>query len=102
MDFLEVGATFLGNHMSRREFGVWSNSQVLVLLDISFRRGGAKSQWSLGIQRQHGKDCCVLTPHLPVSFPVAEAYVSGMLFCLGIFLSFYLLTVLLACWENWR
>uniref|UniRef100_A0A2I3GV37 SID1 transmembrane family member 2 n=1 Tax=Nomascus leucogenys TaxID=61853 RepID=A0A2I3GV37_NOMLE len=32
----------------------------------------------------------------------SEAYVSGMLFCLGIFLSFYLLTVLLACWENWR
>ncbi|PNJ75817.1 SIDT2 isoform 15, partial [Pongo abelii] len=31
----------------------------------------------------------------------SEAYVSGMLFCLGIFLSFYLLTVLLACWENW-
>jgi len=25
-----------------------------------------------------------------------------MLFCLGIFLSFYLLTILLACWENWR
>lgn len=34
--------------------------------------------------------------------PLAEAYVGGMLFCLGIFLSFYLLTVLLACWENWR
>lgn len=32
----------------------------------------------------------------------AEAYVGGMLFCLGIFLSFYLLTILLACWENWR
>ncbi|XP_027419445.1 SID1 transmembrane family member 2 isoform X6 [Bos indicus x Bos taurus] len=32
----------------------------------------------------------------------SEAYVGGMLFCLGIFLSFYLLTVLLACWENWR
>lgn len=42
--------------------------------------------------------CCT---HL-VSLPVAEAYVGGMLFCLGIFLSFYLLTVLLACWENWR
>ncbi|OBS68427.1 hypothetical protein A6R68_03035 [Neotoma lepida] len=32
----------------------------------------------------------------------SEAYVGGMLFCLGIFLSFYLLTVVLACWENWR
>ncbi|XP_074072855.1 SID1 transmembrane family member 2 isoform X2 [Macrotis lagotis] len=32
----------------------------------------------------------------------SEAYVGGMLFCLGIFLSFYFLTVLLACWENWR
>ncbi|XP_036180092.1 SID1 transmembrane family member 2 isoform X3 [Myotis myotis] len=32
----------------------------------------------------------------------SEAYVAGMLFCLGIFLSFYLLTILLACWENWR
>ncbi|KAJ8780104.1 hypothetical protein J1605_011899 [Eschrichtius robustus] len=32
----------------------------------------------------------------------SEAYMGGMLFCLGIFLSFYLLTVLLACWENWR
>ncbi|XP_022368552.1 SID1 transmembrane family member 2 isoform X4 [Enhydra lutris kenyoni] len=32
----------------------------------------------------------------------SEAYVGGMLFCLGIFLSFYLLTILLACWENWR
>ncbi|ELK31932.1 SID1 transmembrane family member 2, partial [Myotis davidii] len=35
-------------------------------------------------------------------FVEAEAYVAGMLFCLGIFLSFYLLTILLACWENWR
>uniref|UniRef100_A0A8C4PIY7 SID1 transmembrane family member 2 n=1 Tax=Equus asinus asinus TaxID=83772 RepID=A0A8C4PIY7_EQUAS len=32
----------------------------------------------------------------------SQAYVGGMLFCLGIFLSFYLLTVFLACWENWR
>uniref|UniRef100_G3U4P0 SID1 transmembrane family member 2 n=1 Tax=Loxodonta africana TaxID=9785 RepID=G3U4P0_LOXAF len=32
----------------------------------------------------------------------SEAYVDGMLFCLGIFLSFYLLTIILACWENWR
>lgn len=40
---------------------------------------------------------CFLPP-----LPTAEAYVGGMLFCLGIFLSFYLLTVLLACWENWR
>ena len=39
---------------------------------------------------------------LSAPFPIAEAYVGGMLFCLGIFLSFYLLTVLLACWENWR
>lgn len=39
---------------------------------------------------------------LPAPLPTAEAYVGGMLFCLGIFLSFYLLTVLLACWENWR
>lgn len=31
---------------------------------------------------------------LPAPFPTAEAYVGGMLFCLGIFLSFYLLTVL--------
>uniref|UniRef100_A0A670JXW7 SID1 transmembrane family member 2 n=1 Tax=Podarcis muralis TaxID=64176 RepID=A0A670JXW7_PODMU len=40
---------------------------------------------------------------LPLSpFPAAQAYVSGMLFCLGVFLSFYVLTVLIACWENWR
>ncbi|KAH0623381.1 hypothetical protein JD844_031654, partial [Phrynosoma platyrhinos] len=32
----------------------------------------------------------------------SQAYVSGMLFCLGVFLSFYILTVLIACWENWR
>ncbi|XP_053125929.1 SID1 transmembrane family member 2 isoform X2 [Hemicordylus capensis] len=32
----------------------------------------------------------------------SQAYVSGMLFCLGIFFSFYVLTLLLACWENWR
>ncbi|CAI5795434.1 SID1 transmembrane family member 2 isoform X6 [Podarcis lilfordi] len=32
----------------------------------------------------------------------SQAYVSGMLFCLGVFLSFYVLTVLIACWENWR
>ncbi|XP_029429178.1 SID1 transmembrane family member 2 isoform X2 [Rhinatrema bivittatum] len=31
-----------------------------------------------------------------------KAYVSGMLFCLGIFLSFYVLTLLIACWETWR
>ncbi|XP_068174052.1 SID1 transmembrane family member 2 isoform X2 [Antennarius striatus] len=29
-----------------------------------------------------------------------EVYVMGMLFCLGIFLSFYLLTLLMACLEN--
>ncbi|NXG57546.1 SIDT2 protein, partial [Hemiprocne comata] len=32
----------------------------------------------------------------------SEAYVSSVLFCLGIFLSFYVLTVLIACWENCR
>ncbi|KAG8141663.1 hypothetical protein E2320_007238 [Naja naja] len=32
----------------------------------------------------------------------SEAYVDGILFCLGVFLSFYVLTVLIACWENWR
>ncbi|XP_064424793.1 SID1 transmembrane family member 2 isoform X3 [Latimeria chalumnae] len=32
----------------------------------------------------------------------SEAYVMGMLFCLGIFLSFYLLTFLTACWEHKR
>ncbi|XP_075765832.1 SID1 transmembrane family member 2 isoform X2 [Pelodiscus sinensis] len=32
----------------------------------------------------------------------SEVYVSAMLFCLGIFLSFYLLTLLIACWETWR
>lgn len=32
----------------------------------------------------------------------AEAYVSSMLFCLGIFLSFYVLTLLIACWESCR
>lgn len=38
-----------------------------------------------------------------ISFPsTAEVYVMGMLFCLGIFLSFYLLTLLVACVENKR
>ncbi|CAL8360701.1 unnamed protein product [Merluccius merluccius] len=32
----------------------------------------------------------------------SEVYVMGMLFCLGIFLSFYLLTFLVACLENRR
>ncbi|KAM6933797.1 SID1 transmembrane family member 2 isoform 2-T2 [Xenentodon cancila] len=32
----------------------------------------------------------------------SEKYVMGMLFCLGIFLSFYLLTLLVACVENKR
>ncbi|KAF5896484.1 SID1 transmembrane family member 2 isoform X3, partial [Clarias magur] len=32
----------------------------------------------------------------------SEAYVMGMLFCLGIFLSFYILTFLMACIENKR
>ncbi|XP_074534839.1 SID1 transmembrane family member 2 isoform X2 [Halichoeres trimaculatus] len=32
----------------------------------------------------------------------SEVYVMGMLFCLGIFLSFYLLTLLVACIENKR
>uniref|UniRef100_A0A671T395 SID1 transmembrane family member 2-like n=1 Tax=Sinocyclocheilus anshuiensis TaxID=1608454 RepID=A0A671T395_9TELE len=32
----------------------------------------------------------------------SEVYVMGMLFCLGIFLSFYLLTFLMACVENKR
>ncbi|NWS46771.1 SIDT2 protein, partial [Probosciger aterrimus] len=32
----------------------------------------------------------------------SEAYVRSMLFCLGIFLSFYVLTLLIACWENCR
>lgn len=50
-----------------------------------------------------GRQCWkALAAHAPASLPTAEAYVGGMLFCLGIFLSFYLLTILLACWENWR
>lgn len=36
------------------------------------------------------------------SLSAAEVYVMGMLFCLGIFLSFYLLTLLVACLENRR
>ncbi|XP_074832973.1 SID1 transmembrane family member 2 isoform X2 [Carettochelys insculpta] len=32
----------------------------------------------------------------------SEVYVGAVLFCLGIFLSFYLLTLLIACWESWR
>ncbi|KAM6238326.1 SID1 transmembrane family member 2 isoform 2-T2 [Porphyrio hochstetteri] len=32
----------------------------------------------------------------------SEAYVSSILFCLGIFLSFYVLTLLIACWESCR
>uniref|UniRef100_A0A8D0L4K7 SID1 transmembrane family member 2 n=1 Tax=Sphenodon punctatus TaxID=8508 RepID=A0A8D0L4K7_SPHPU len=47
-----------------------------------------------------------LAPHLAVppshsvpSLSAAEAYVGGMLFCLGIFLSFYVLMLLVACWE---
>ncbi|NXN14341.1 SIDT2 protein, partial [Indicator maculatus] len=32
----------------------------------------------------------------------SEAYVSSVLFCLGIFLSFYVLTLLIACWESCR
>ncbi|XP_048369014.1 SID1 transmembrane family member 2 isoform X2 [Sphaerodactylus townsendi] len=31
-----------------------------------------------------------------------RAYVSGTLFCLGIFLSFYVVTLLIACWGTWR
>uniref|UniRef100_A0A8D2PMB1 SID1 transmembrane family member 2 n=1 Tax=Zosterops lateralis melanops TaxID=1220523 RepID=A0A8D2PMB1_ZOSLA len=30
----------------------------------------------------------------------SEAYVRSVLFCLGIFLSFYILTLLIACWER--
>lgn len=32
----------------------------------------------------------------------AEAYVGSVLFCLGIFLSFYVLTLFIACWESCR
>ncbi|XP_051668495.1 SID1 transmembrane family member 2 isoform X4 [Manacus candei] len=32
----------------------------------------------------------------------SEAYVSSVLFCLSIFLSFYVLTLLIACWESCR
>ncbi|NXT28357.1 SIDT2 protein, partial [Syrrhaptes paradoxus] len=32
----------------------------------------------------------------------SEAYLSSVLFCLGIFLSFYVLTLLIACWESCR
>ncbi|KAM6044947.1 SID1 transmembrane family member 2 isoform 3-T4 [Theristicus caerulescens] len=32
----------------------------------------------------------------------SEAYVSSVLFCLGIFLSFYVLTLFIACWESCR
>ncbi|KAM3830698.1 SID1 transmembrane family member 2 isoform 5-T5 [Vipera latastei] len=32
----------------------------------------------------------------------SEVYVNGILFCLGVFLSFYILAVLIVCWENWR
>ncbi|KAM6334434.1 SID1 transmembrane family member 2 isoform 39-T44 [Alca torda] len=32
----------------------------------------------------------------------SEAYVSSVLFCLGIFLSFYVLTLVIACWESCR
>ncbi|NXK94525.1 SIDT2 protein, partial [Formicarius rufipectus] len=32
----------------------------------------------------------------------SEAYVSSVLFCLSIFLSFYVLTLLIACWEGCR
>lgn len=44
--------------------------------------------------------CGLVQLHLLPS--AAEVYVMGMLFCLGIFLSFYLLTLLVACVENKR
>ncbi|KAM4703957.1 SID1 transmembrane family member 2 isoform 1-T1 [Rhinophrynus dorsalis] len=31
-----------------------------------------------------------------------NTYVGGMMFCLGVFLSFYLLALLISCWETWR
>ncbi|XP_063167119.1 SID1 transmembrane family member 2 isoform X4 [Candoia aspera] len=43
------------------------------------------------------------TLHIVVTPAVSsKVYVDGILFCLGVFLSFYVLTVLIACWENWR
>ncbi|XP_069470583.1 SID1 transmembrane family member 2 isoform X1 [Ambystoma mexicanum] len=33
---------------------------------------------------------------------IRNAYIGPMLFCLGIYLSFYLLAFIIACWENWR
>lgn len=44
----------------------------------------------------------LLTLSLVPALCAAEAYVSSMLFCLGIFLSFYVLTLLIACWESCR
>uniref|UniRef100_A0A8C9VD87 SID1 transmembrane family member 2 n=1 Tax=Scleropages formosus TaxID=113540 RepID=A0A8C9VD87_SCLFO len=67
------------------------------------RPGEMKTQWVISTKcgRLEVKPNvkCLYFVFLSLS---AEVYVMGMLFCLGIFLSFYVLTFLVACIENKR
>lgn len=84
------------------EFGIFGKLPTAHPSGSLHLRGDVGRAWAGPLCAMAGSVGRLRCAHPPASLPTAEAYVGGMLFCLGIFLSFYLLTILLACWENWR
>ncbi|XP_028930607.1 SID1 transmembrane family member 2 isoform X3 [Ornithorhynchus anatinus] len=90
--------------VQRKDFSRSNSFYVVVVVKTEDQAcGGALHYYPLGEDKPVDQGHRQKTLSVVVSPAVtSEAYVRGVLLCLGIFLSFYLLTVLLACWENWR
>uniref|UniRef100_A0A672V8K9 SID1 transmembrane family member 2 n=1 Tax=Strigops habroptila TaxID=2489341 RepID=A0A672V8K9_STRHB len=91
-------------------FGCWGLSPAAIT--VQKKDFPSNSFYVVVVVKTEDEVCGGALPYYPLSRDVpaeglswlcaAEAYVRSMLFCLGIFLSFYILTLLIACWESWH
>uniref|UniRef100_A0A8C5J5S2 SID1 transmembrane family member 2 n=1 Tax=Junco hyemalis TaxID=40217 RepID=A0A8C5J5S2_JUNHY len=89
--------------VQKKDFPSHSFYVVVVVKTEDEACGGALPYYPLSKNSSPGLQwgcCCGLC--VGTSWGLAEAYVRSVLFCLGIFLSFYILTLLIACWERER
>uniref|UniRef100_A0A8C5J2L8 SID1 transmembrane family member 2 n=1 Tax=Junco hyemalis TaxID=40217 RepID=A0A8C5J2L8_JUNHY len=89
--------------VQKKDFPSHSFYVVVVVKTEDEACGGALPYYPLSKNSSPGLQWGCASPTEGLSWLcTAEAYVRSVLFCLGIFLSFYILTLLIACWESWE
>uniref|UniRef100_A0A8C5J1K9 SID1 transmembrane family member 2 n=1 Tax=Junco hyemalis TaxID=40217 RepID=A0A8C5J1K9_JUNHY len=87
--------------LQKKDFPSHSFYVVVVVKTEDEACGGALPYYPLSKNSSPGLQWGCASPTEGLSWLcTAEAYVRSVLFCLGIFLSFYILTLLIACWES--